>query len=139
MIEEKIPLGLKEHGTGSPFRVLVTDDSIFIAKQLGQILTSEKFEVAGTMVNGEQAVESYKEMSPDIDLVTLDITMPVMDGVTALEKIIAFDPQAKVIMVSALGKEDVVKKCLQMGAKSYILKPLNREKVLERIKAVLDI
>jgi two-component system chemotaxis response regulator CheY len=135
MIDEKIPLGLKDNGT--PFRVLVTDDSLFIAKQLGQILSSEKFEVVGTVDNGAKAVESYKEMSPNVDLVTLDITMPVMDGVAALEQIMAFDPQAKVIMVSALGKEDVVKKCLQIGAKSYILKPLNREKVLERITFVL--
>jgi two-component system chemotaxis response regulator CheY len=136
MIDEKIPLGLKEDGKA--FRVLVTDDSLFIAKQLGQILASEKFEVVATVDNGAKAVESYKEMSPNIDLVTLDITMPVMDGVTALQKIIDFDPKAKVIMVSALGKEDVVKQCLQIGAKSYILKPLNREKVLERIVFVLN-
>jgi two-component system chemotaxis response regulator CheY len=133
MIDEKIPLGLKEDGT--PFRVLLADDSLFIAKQLGQILTSEKFEIAATVVNGQQAVESYKEISPD--LVTLDITMPVMDGVTALEQIMAYDKKAKVIMASALGKEDVVKKCIQTGAKSFILKPFDRAKVLERIVFVL--
>jgi two-component system chemotaxis response regulator CheY len=68
----------------------------------------------------------------------MDITMPVMDGVTALEKILAIDKEAKVIMVSALGKEDVVKKCLLMGAKSFIIKPLDRTKVLERVVSIVN-
>jgi two-component system chemotaxis response regulator CheY len=67
----------------------------------------------------------------------MDITMPVMDGVSALEKILEFDKNAVVIMVSALGKEDVVKKSLLLGAKSYIVKPLDRKKVLERVVSVL--
>ncbi len=89
-----------------------------------------------TAADGAQGVEKYKALK-DIDLVTMDITMPVMDGVSALEKILEFDKEAKVIMVSALGKEDVVKKCLLMGAKSYIVKPLDRKKVLERVVSVL--
>jgi two-component system chemotaxis response regulator CheY len=75
----------------------------------------------------------YKEHYPNVDLVTMDITMPKMDGVTALEKIIEFDKDAKVIMISALGKQDLVKKSLLIGAKNYIVKPLDRAKVLERI------
>jgi two-component system chemotaxis response regulator CheY len=134
-INEKPPEGVKPEG-GS-YRVLVVDDSMFIAKQLGQIFTSEGFEVAGTAADGAQGVEKYKELYPNIDLVTMDITMPVMDGVSALEKILEFDKQATVIMVSALGKEDVVKKSLLMGAKSYIVKPLDRKKVLERVVSVL--
>jgi two-component system chemotaxis response regulator CheY len=134
-INEKPPEGIKPEG-GS-YRVLVVDDSMFIAKQLGQIFTSEGFEVAGTAADGAQGVEKYKELYPNIDLVTMDITMPVMDGVSALEKILEFDKQATVIMVSALGKEDVVKKSLLMGAKSYIVKPLDRKKVLERVVSVL--
>jgi two-component system chemotaxis response regulator CheY len=122
---------------GGSYRVLIVDDSMFIAKQLGQIFTSEGFEVAGTAVDGAQGVEKYKELHPNIDLVTMDITMPVMDGVSALEKIVEFDKEAKVIMVSALGKEDVVKKCLLLGAKSYIVKPLDRKKVLDSIVPVL--
>jgi two-component system chemotaxis response regulator CheY len=134
-INEKQPEGLKDDGT--PYRVLVVDDSMFIAKQLGQIFTSEGFELADTAGDGAQGLEKYKALHPNIDLVTMDITMPVMDGVSALERILEFDKEAKVIMVSALGKEDVVKKCLLMGAKSYIVKPLDRKKVLERVVSVL--
>jgi two-component system, chemotaxis family, chemotaxis protein CheY len=132
-INEKSAEGIKPEGV--PYRVLVVDDSMFIAKQLGQILTSEGFELADTAADGAQGVEKYKALHPD--LVTMDITMPVMDGVSALEKILEFDKNANIIMVSALGKEDVVKKCLLMGAKSYIVKPLDRKKVLERISSVL--
>ena len=134
-INDKPPEGAKPEG-GS-YRVLVVDDSMFIAKQLGQIFTSEGFEVAATAADGAQGVEKYKELHPNIDLVTMDITMPVMDGVSALEKILEFDKEACVIMVSALGKEDIVKKSLLMGAKSYIVKPLDRKKVLERVISVL--
>jgi two-component system chemotaxis response regulator CheY len=91
----------------------------------------------GTATDGMQGIEKYKELYPNIDLVTMDITMPVMDGVSALEKILEFDKNAVVIMVSALGKEDVVKKSLLLGAKSYIVKPLDRKKVLERVVSVL--
>jgi two-component system chemotaxis response regulator CheY len=135
-INDKPPEGAKPEG-GS-YRVLVVDDSMFIAKQLGQIFTSEGFEVAATAADGAQGVEKYKELYPNIDLVTMDITMPIMDGVSALEKILEFDKEACVIMVSALGKEDVVKKSLLMGAKSYIVKPLDRKKVLERVVSVLN-
>jgi two-component system chemotaxis response regulator CheY len=134
-LNEKPPEGIKPDG--SAYRVLVVDDSMFIAKQLGQIFTSEGFEVAATAGDGAQGVEKYKELHPNVDLVTMDITMPVMDGVSALEKILEFDKNACVIMVSALGKEDVVKKSLLMGAKSYIVKPLDRKKVLERVVSVL--
>ena len=134
-INDKAPEGTKPEGT--PYRVLVVDDSMFIAKQLGQIFSSEGFEVADTAADGAQGVEKYKELHPNIDLVTMDITMPVMDGVSALEKILEFDKNACIIMVSALGKEDVVKKSLLMGAKSYIVKPLDRKKVLERVIQVL--
>jgi two-component system chemotaxis response regulator CheY len=136
-MNEKPPEGLKPDGSGG-YRVLVVDDSMFIAKQLGQILTSEGFEVADTAGDGMQGLEKYKALHPNVDLVTMDITMPVMDGVTALEKILEFDKEAKIIMVSALGKEDVVKKCLLLGAKSYIVKPLDRKKVLERVTSILN-
>jgi len=130
-INERAADGLKPDGTA--YRILIVDDSMFVAKQLSQILTSEGFEIAGTAGDGEEGVNKYKELYPNVDLVTMDITMPKMDGVTALEQIIAFDKEAKVIMVSALGKQDLVKKSLMTGAKNYIVKPLDRKKVLERI------
>lgn len=134
-INDKKPEGIKPDGT--PFKVLIVDDSMFIAKQLGQILTSEGFDVLASASDGLAGFEKYKELSPGIDLVTMDITMPNMDGVSALEKILEYDKNAQVVMVSALGKEDVVKKCLLLGAKSYIVKPLDRKKVLERIISIL--
>ncbi len=134
-INERKPAGEKDGG--DPYRVLVVDDSMFVTKQIGQILTSEGFDLVGTASNGEEGVEKYKELYPNVDLVTMDITMPKMDGVTALEKIIEFDKEAKVVMVSALGKQDLVKKSLLLGAKNYIVKPLDRKKVLERILQAL--
>jgi two-component system chemotaxis response regulator CheY len=83
-------------------------------------------------------VEKYKELYPNIDVVTMDITMPKMDGVSALEQIIEFDKNAVVVMISALGKQDLVKKSLLVGAKNYIVKPLDRKKVLERILMSLN-
>jgi two-component system, chemotaxis family, chemotaxis protein CheY len=134
-INERTPDGKKEDGQG--YKVLVVDDSMFVTKQIGQILTSEGFEVIATAADGQEGVEKYKELYPNIDLVTMDITMPRMDGVTALEKIIEFDKDAKIVMISALGKQDLVKKSLLMGAKNYIVKPLDRKKVLERVISVL--
>ena len=134
-INERPPEGLKSDG--SKYRVMIVDDSMFVAKQLGQILTSEGYEVVATAADGKEGVDKYKELAPNVDLVTMDITMPRMDGITALEQIIAFDKNAKVVMVSALGKEELVKKSPLLGAKNYIIKPLDRKKVLERIAACL--
>ena len=133
--EEKGPDGVKLDG--SKFRVLIVDDSMFVAKQLTQILTSDGYEVVATAQDGKEGVDKYKELCPNVDLVTMDITMPRMDGIAALEQIVAFDKNARVVMVSALGKEELVKKSLLSGAKNYIVKPLDRKKVLERISAAL--
>ena len=130
-INERPAAGQKPDG--SAYRVLVVDDSVFVTKQISQILSSEGFEIVGTAENGEVGVEKYQELYPNVDLVTMDITMPKMDGVSALEKIIEFDSNAKIVMISALGKQDLVKKSLLIGAKNYIVKPLDRKKVLERI------
>ena len=130
-INDRPQEGLK--ADGSKIRVLVVDDSMFVAKQLGQILSSEGYEIIATAADGKEGVDKYKELCPNVDLVTMDITMPRMDGITSLEQIMTFDKNARVVMVSALGKEELVKKSLLLGAKNYIIKPLDRKKVLERI------
>ena len=135
-INVKEPDGKKPDGAA--YKILVVDDSIFVTKQISQILTSEGYEVVATAVDGFDGVEKYKELCPNVDLVTMDITMPKMDGLTALEQIMEFDKNAKFIMISALGKEELVKKALLLGAKNYIVKPLDRKKVLERIAGVLS-
>ena len=134
-LNAKPPDGLSPEGI--PYKILIVDDSIFVKKQLSQILTSEKFDVVDTASDGEEALEKYKEHHPKIDLVTMDITMPKMDGITSLEKIIEFDKDARVIMISALGKQELVKKSLLLGAKNYIIKPLDRRKVLERVVMII--
>jgi two-component system, chemotaxis family, chemotaxis protein CheY len=128
-------IGQKADGT--KYKVLIIDDSIFVVKQLRKILETEGFEIIDTAADGEEGIEKYKANQPNIDLVTMDITMPKMDGITSLEKIIEFDKKAKVLMISALGKEDLVKKALLSGAKNYIVKPLDPVKVIDRIKSVL--
>lgn len=134
-INSKDPEGLNE--LGQPYKVLLVDDSIFIQKQLSQILVSEQFEIIDTATDGVLALEKYKEHHPNVDIVTMDITMPNMDGLTCLTEILKFDKNAKVIVISALGKEDLVKRALVAGAKNYIVKPLDRKKVLERVKSAL--
>ena len=126
----------KEKNSNSDYRILIVDDSAFVIKQLQQIFVSRQYIVAGVAENGHDALRLYKELKPD--LVTMDITMPKMDGITALTEIVSYDKDAKVIMISALGKEDMVKKALLAGAKNYITKPLDRKKVLERVASVLS-
>jgi two-component system chemotaxis response regulator CheY len=133
---DTVPVGKKSDGT--KFKVLIIDDSIFVVKQIKKILEAEEFEVIDVAEDGEVGLEKYKEHYPNIDIVTMDITMPKMDGISSLEKIIEFDKNAKVIIISALGKEDLVKKALLTGAKNYIVKPLDRVKVIERITTVLN-
>ena len=134
-INKKQPEGLKPDGT--PYNILIIDDSMFIVKQISQILASESYNIIDTATDGEEGVRKYKELYPKVDLVTLDITMPKKDGLQVLKEIIDFDKEAKVIIISAIGKQDFVKEALLLGAKNYIVKPLNREKVLERVKKVL--
>ena len=127
--------GIRKDGT--PYKVLLVDDSVFIRKQLAQILTSEGYEIVGQANDGVEGVDLYKKLAPNVDMVTMDITMPNLDGISALEQILAFDKKAKVIMITALGKEELVRKSLMMGAKNYIVKPLDRNKVLDRIISAL--
>ena len=130
-----IILGKKKDGT--PYKVFIIDDSQFIIKQLSQILMAREFEIIDSATNGKEAIEKFQSIHNDVDLVTLDITMPEMDGITALKELKKIDPNVKVVMVTALGTADAVKQAIMNGAKGYIVKPLDREKVLERLGQIL--
>ncbi|WGK70420.1 response regulator [Candidatus Haliotispira prima] len=124
--------------SGEHCRVMIVDDSVLVQKQMSAILASEGFEVVETAGDGEEALEKYRENKNQIDLITMDITMPKMDGITALSKLIEFNPKVVVVMVSAVGKENLVKKSLLIGAKNYVVKPLTREKVVPRVTSALQ-
>lgn len=115
--------------------ILIADDAMFMRNILKGILIKEGYEIieAG---DGLQAVEKYKKMKPD--MVTLDITMPNMDGLAALKEIKAFDPNATVIMCSAMGQQAMVIEAIQYGAKDFIVKPFQPERVLDSISKVLE-
>ena len=116
-------------------RVLVVDDAAFMRMMIKDILSKNGFEVVGEGANGLQAVEKYKELKPD--LTTMDITMPEMDGIEAVKHIKAYDPDAKVIMCSAMGQQAMVIEAIQAGAKDFIVKPFQNEKVLSSIEKVI--
>jgi two-component system, chemotaxis family, chemotaxis protein CheY len=116
-------------------RVLIVDDAAFMRMMLKDILTKNGIEVVGEAVNGQDGVEKYRELQPD--LVTMDITMPEMDGISAVKGIRAEFPQAKVIMCSAMGQQPMVIEAIQAGAKDFVVKPFQPERVMESINKVL--
>jgi two-component system chemotaxis response regulator CheY len=113
---------------------MVVDDAMFMRASLKMMLEKNGFEVAGEAENGAIAVQKYKEIKPDI--VTMDITMPEMDGLQALKLIKQGDPNAKVVVVSAMGQEPVVKEAILSGAKSFIVKPFKEDFVLKTLNAL---
>lgn len=117
------------------FRILVVDDAAFMRMTLKNILTKHGFEVVGEAENGKQALFKYKELKPD--LVTMDITMPDMDGIQAVKEIKNNFPVAKIIMCSAMGQNVMVVEAIEAGAKDFILKPFQEDLVVDRIKKVL--
>ena len=117
-------------------KILVVDDAAFMRMNLKNILTNEGFGEVVEAENGEIAVQKYKNEKPD--LVTLDITMPEMDGIEALEKIKEDDPDATVIMCSAMGQQSMVIKAIELGAKDFIVKPFDKGKIKEAVSKVLD-
>ena len=118
-------------------RVLVVDDAAFMRMAIKIILNGNGFEVIGEAENGAIAVKKYKELKPDI--VTMDITMPEMTGIEALKSIREFDPEAKVIMVSAMGQEGMVRETIMLGAKSFIIKPSKNDHVIQTLNKVLAV
>jgi two-component system, chemotaxis family, chemotaxis protein CheY len=116
-------------------KVLFVDDSSFMRTILKGIILKEPFALAGEADNGKDAVELYKQLRPDI--VTMDIVMPEMDGIDAVKEIRAFDPEAKIIMVSAMGQQSMVIDAIQAGARDFIIKPFQPPRVQEALKRVV--
>ncbi|MCM8710948.1 response regulator [Clostridium sp. SYSU_GA19001] len=116
-------------------KVLIVDDAAFMRMMIKDILEKNGFEVIGEANNGLKAVELYKKEKPDV--VTMDITMPDMDGIEAVKSIRAFDPGAKIIMCSAMGQQTMVMDAIRAGARDFIVKPFQPDRVLEAIRKVL--
>jgi two-component system chemotaxis response regulator CheY len=117
--------------------VLIVDDLQFIKLVLREVIEKAGFRLVGEAANGEEAVELYQDKRPDV--VLMDITMPKMDGLSALKQILKLDPQARIIMCSALGQQNLIVQALQLGAKDFIVKPFREERVVAAIKHALDI
>ena len=115
--------------------ILVCDDAAFMRMMIKDILSKNGYNIVGEAENGAKAVEKYAETKPD--LVLMDITMPEMDGIQALKKIKETDPGAKIIMCSAMGLQAMVIESIQSGAKDFIVKPFQPDRVLEAVKKVI--
>ena len=115
--------------------VLVCDDAIFMRTMIADILSSAGYEVVGEAETGAQAVQKYRQLKPD--LVTMDIVMPDMGGIDAVKAIIAIDPNARILMCSAMGQQQLVVEAVQAGAKEFVVKPFQPSRVLEAVKRLL--
>ncbi len=113
-------------------RVLIVDDAAFMRISIKNMLTKNGFEVVGEAENGAIAIQKYNELSPDI--VTMDITMPEKDGLQALKEILAAHPDAKIVMVSAMGQEAMVRDAVISGAKGFIVKPFKEETIMAALE-----
>ncbi|AKB60911.1 MULTISPECIES: response regulator [Methanosarcina] len=116
-------------------KVLIVDDTAFMRKLLKNILFGAGFDIAGEAENGKQAVEMYRTLRPDV--VTMDVVMPEMTGIDALKHIKTADKDAKIVMCTAIGQENIVKTAIKLGARGYIIKPFQAPKVIEEIKKVV--
>ena len=115
-------------------RVLVVDDAMFMRSTIKNILLKNDFEVIGEASNGMAAVTLFRELNPDI--VTLDVTMPIMNGLSALKAIIEIDPEASCVVLSAMGQQEIVKEAILAGAKGFIVKPFHEETVVRALEAL---
>ena len=116
--------------------LLIVDDASFMRMMIKDILTKNGFDVVGEAENGVKAVEKYKELNPE--LVIMDITMPEMDGIQAVKEIKKMNNDAKIVMCSAMGQQAMVIEAIQAGAKDFIVKPFQADRVVEAVKKVLS-
>lgn len=117
------------------YKVLVVDDAGFMRMMIKDILSKNGYQVVGEAENGQKAVKKYQELKPDI--VTMDITMPELDGIGAVKEIKKIDPNARILMCSAMGQQAMVIDAIQAGAKDFIVKPFKPERVLEAVSKAL--
>lgn len=115
-------------------KVMIVDDAAFMRLAIRRVLEKNEFEVVGEAPNGAESVSLYAECRPDV--VTMDITMPDMSGIDALKKIREMDPEAKVVMVSAMGQESMVKEAIMSGAKSFIVKPFKEDHIVQMLTKI---
>ncbi|MDO4719295.1 MAG: response regulator [Peptostreptococcaceae bacterium] len=115
--------------------ILLVDDAAFMRMMLKDILVKNGYEVLGEAENGVKAVEKYKELNPD--LVIMDITMPEMDGIEAVKEIKKVNPAASIIMCSAMGQQSMVIEAIQSGAKDFIVKPFQADRIIEAVRKVI--
>ena len=116
--------------------ILICDDAAFLRRMIKDILVKNGYNIAGEAENGVKAVEKYQETKPD--LVLMDITMPEMDGIQALKKIKAIDANASVVMCSAMGQQAMVIESIQSGARDFIVKPFQPDRVIEAVKKAVE-
>ncbi len=112
-------------------KVLVVDDAAFVRAMLKRLIEDNGFVVSGEAENGEEALRAYRSLRPD--LVIMDITMPLMDGLEATKKIVSFDPKAKIVIVSARGEKPMVIKAIEAGAQDFIVKPFEVPRVVKTL------
>ncbi|MCF6155616.1 MAG: response regulator [Candidatus Brocadia sp.] len=115
-------------------KILVVDDAKVIRMIIRQVLTRHGFEIAGEAGNGREALEKYKELRPDA--VTMDIVMPEVDGIQGLKEIIAFDKQAKVVMISAIDQQDALMESIRHGAADYVVKPFEDDRMVASLRNI---
>jgi len=115
--------------------ILVVDDAAFMRLMLKDILSQNGYAVVAEAKNGVEAIEAYRKLK--VDLVTMDITMPEMDGITAIKQIRSIDPSARIIVCSAMGQQAMVMEAIQSGARDFIVKPFQAERVLDAVKKAL--
>ncbi len=117
-------------------RIMIVDDAALTRTILKDIFKPPEFEIVGEAKSGKEAVELYPKLKPDV--ITMDITMREMSGLDALKEIKSADPSAKIVMVSALGDEEFVKKAIEYGADDFVVKPFSKEKLIETVKKVVS-
>ncbi len=118
-------------------RILIADDALFMRNMIKEVFTSNEFEVVGEATNGTEAVEKYRELTPDVT--TMDIVMPQKSGIEAVRDIIKINKDARIVMCSALGQESLVMEAIEAGAADFIVKPFKPEKVVEIVKKVVQL